>query len=122
MDRFMMKLVVSYPKKTEEKKIIERMTQSQLPTVRAVATAQDILRLRDVIRSIYVDEKVKDYVLDIVYATREPEAYNLGSLKNLIQFGASPRASIASISAVVASRTAFITSSQLLRPAVYCGR
>jgi MoxR-like ATPase len=94
VDRFMMKLKVDYPKKDEEKLIIDRMTGSELPAISAVVKPEDIFRAREVVKKIYVDEKIKDYVLDIVYATREPEQYNLSDLAPLIEYGASPRASI----------------------------
>ncbi|MFT5170464.1 MAG: MoxR-like ATPase [Candidatus Marinamargulisbacteria bacterium] len=99
VDRFLMKLKVSYPKKSEEKIIIDRMTENRVETVRRVVTSDEILKARDVVSKIYVDDKIKDYVLDIVYATRSPKDYNLLALEPLISFGASPRASIGLIQA-----------------------
>lgn len=94
VDRFMFKLKITYPSREEEKEILERMTNSILPKVSKVATPAEILRARQVIADIYIDEKVKNYILDIVIATRQPDKYKLGDLKNLIAYGASPRASI----------------------------
>lgn len=94
IDRFIMKLKVGYPSKEEEKTIIDRMADGRVPLVSKVVHSEDILQARDVVRQIYVDEKIKDYVLDIVFATREPEKYGLEKFKSLIEYGASPRASI----------------------------
>ena len=95
VDRFMLKLHVTYPNKKEEREILDRMasTSPQIE-VEPVMSPDDILRLRKVVDEIYVDDKVKDYVVDVVFATREPEAYQLDDLKKLIQYGASPRATI----------------------------
>lgn len=94
VDRFMMKLIVSYPSKKEEKEILERMSGASDVNISPVLSPQDIARLRQLVRQIYLDEKIKDYILDLVFATRNPEQYKLESLKSLIAFGASPRASI----------------------------
>ena len=95
VDRFMLKVVVGYPSKAEEQLIIQQNTSGLLSkAVNAVASTTDILLAKDLVRQIYVDEKVEQYVLDIVFATRFPEQYNLTKLKPLISFGASPRASI----------------------------
>jgi len=94
VDRFMMKLIVGYPNKKEEKEILERMSTGREIEVKAVMTPDRLFELRELTNQIYVDEKVKDYVLDIVFATREPERYKLAELKPLIAYGASPRASI----------------------------
>lgn len=95
VDRFMLKLVVGYPSKQEEQQIIRQNTQGLLvPAVKAVASTQEILSARDLVRQVYVDEKVENYILDMVFATRFPEKYQLGKLKSLISFGGSPRASI----------------------------
>ena len=94
VDRFMMKLVVSYPTKAEEKEILARMSGAEAPEVRPVLEPADLLAARKTVGSIYMDDKVADYILDIVFATREPAEYGLGDLAPLIQFGASPRASI----------------------------
>ena len=90
----MLKLKITYPNKKEEKEILERVTQGGNTQVKAVLTTEDILRLRGIVEKIYVDEKIKDYILDLVFATRTPALYKLENLKNLIAYGASPRASI----------------------------
>jgi len=93
VDRFMLKLKIDYPEKSEERQIMDRMTVGETPTVQAVVTPEDMLRARKVVTEIYIDEKVKDYIVDIVFATRRPEAYGL-DITDLISYGASPRASI----------------------------
>ena len=98
VDRFMLKVLVDYPTREEERLIVDRMTGFDLPEIKPVVTQEDILRARDVVRSIYVDDKVKEYVLDLVQATRSPEN-GLDDLKPLIAYGASPRASIYLITA-----------------------
>ncbi len=95
VDRFMLKVVVGYPTKTEEQMIIRQNTQGLVAqTINPVASAQEVLTAKELVRSIYVDEKIENYILDIVFATRFPEKYNLAKLKPLIGFGGSPRASI----------------------------
>jgi len=95
VDRFMLKLRVDYPKKDEERAILKRMAKTNVSdNVTAVVDAEQILKAQNVINDIYVDEKVEDYVLDLVFATREPDQYNLGDMENLIEYGASPRATI----------------------------
>jgi len=94
VDRFMLKLKITYPNKKEEKEIMELVTRGEEAKVSPILTPQDILRLRQIIHQIYVDEKVKDYIIDLVFATRNPALYKLESLKSLIAYGASPRASI----------------------------
>ena len=94
VDRFMMKLLVTYPTKKEEKEIMERMATGKEIEVKPVIDPAQILELRKIVSQIYVDEKVKDYILDLVFATRNPEQYKLEALKPLISYGASPRASI----------------------------
>ncbi len=94
VDRFMLKVVVSYPKKEEERQIIRMNNTGEFPKAHAVVSPEDIIRARKVVRDVYMDEKIEKYIVDIVYATRTPEEYGLGSLKNLISYGASPRASI----------------------------
>ncbi len=94
VDRFMLKLIVTYPTKKEEKEILERMTTGRQIDVKQVLTPERLFELRDLVNQIYVDEKVKDYILDLVFATREPALYKLQDLKPLISYGASPRASI----------------------------
>ena len=94
VDRFMLKVVVSYPKKEEEKLIIRMNNSGEFPKASPVMKPEDIVRARSVVRDVYMDEKIERYIVDIVYATRTPEDYNLGRLANLISYGASPRASI----------------------------
>ena len=94
VDRFMLKVVIDYPSIEEEKLIIRENLQSSLPTVTPVITSEEILSARDVVRQVYIDEKIEQYIADIVFATRYPEKYNLTSLKDMITFGDSPRASI----------------------------
>ena len=94
VDRFMLKVVIDYPSIEEEKLIIRENLQCSLPTVTPVITSEEILSARDVVRQVYIDEKIEQYIADIVFATRYPEKYNLTSLKDMITFGGSPRASI----------------------------
>lgn len=94
VDRFMLKVVVSYPKKEEEKQIIRMNNTGMFPKANAVIKPEDIIRARNVVKDVYMDEKIERYIVDIVYATRKPEDYNLANLKDLIAYGASPRASI----------------------------
>lgn len=94
VDRFMMKLVITYPNKKEEKEILERMSTGEKIEVKSVIDTSAIFKLRDIVNRVYIDEKVKDYILDIVFATRYPEQRKLDQLKPLIAYGASPRASI----------------------------
>ena len=94
IDRFMLKLKITYPNKEEEYQILERMTTGKKITVRKTTTPEQIIKARSLINEIYIDEKIKKYIVDIVFATRNPEEYNLPNLKNLIAFGASPRATI----------------------------
>jgi len=94
VDRFMLKLKVEYPTREEEKAIMGRMATREKPQVEAVVTPTDIRAAREVADAIYLDPKVEDYIVDIVFATREPAAYKLDKLADLIEFGASPRATI----------------------------
>ena len=94
VDRFMFKLKVTYPKRAEELEIMERMTSPEPLRVVPVITPADILRARQVVRNIYVDDKIKQYILSLVGATRDPESYKIKNLKGLIMYGASPRATI----------------------------
>ena len=94
VDRFMLKVIVDYPVRSEERAIIDRMTGADLPETEAVVSPEDILRARETIRSVYVDDKVKEYILDLVMATRDPRDDGLRQLRPLIAYGASPRASI----------------------------
>ena len=94
VDRFMLKVVVTYPKKEEEKLIIRMNNSGEFPKASPVMKPEDIVRARSVVRDVYMDEKIERYIVDIVYATRTPDDYGLGKLANLISYGASPRASI----------------------------
>jgi len=95
VDRFMLKVKVGYPTREEEKEILNKMTGEALPKTNKVITPEQITSARGVMNGIYVDEKVKDYILSIVFATREPLKYGLKDLPDFIQYGASPRATIA---------------------------
>ena len=94
VDRFMLKVVVNYPTKAEERKVVDTVLDDIQREVKPVLEPAALLEMRRTVASIYMDDKVKDYVLDVVSATRDPEAYKLPQLKNLIEYGASPRASI----------------------------
>ena len=95
VDRFIMKVVVGYPKMHEEQLILRQNTQGlSTPTIRQVVSIQEVLNAKELTRQIYMDEKVEQYILDIVFATRTPEKYQLEKLKPLISYGASPRGSI----------------------------
>jgi MoxR-like ATPase len=95
VDRFMLKVVVGYPDKKEEKLIIRQQVQGfALPTVSKVITTKEIIESRDLVRQVYMDEKIEQYIIDIVFATRYPDQYGLDRMKNMISYGGSPRASI----------------------------
>lgn len=94
VDRFMLKAVIDYPKKEEEQLIMRANLQSGFGEVQPVISLEQILRAQKAVRKVYMDEKIEQYILDIIFATRYPEEYNLESLKSFISFGASPRASI----------------------------
>jgi MoxR-like ATPase len=94
VDRFLFKLLVTYPSRSEEREIIDRMTDEREPTTSVVLHPDRVLRARDIVRGLYVDDRIKEYVLDLVAATREPGKWKLQELETLIQFGASPRAGI----------------------------
>ena len=94
VDRFMLKVIVNYPKKEEERMIIRMHNAGEYPKANAVVSPEDIIRARKLVKEVYMDEKIERYIVDIVYATRTPEDYGLAKLKNLISYGASPRASI----------------------------
>jgi MoxR-like ATPase len=95
VDRFMLKVVVGYPDKKEEQLIIRQQVQGfLLPSVSKVITTKEILESRDLVRKVYLDEKIEQYIIDIVFATRYPDQYGLGKMKNMISYGGSPRASI----------------------------
>jgi len=94
-DRFMLKTVITYPKQEEERLIMRQNLSGNKEKINAVVTLDTILKAREVVKEVYMDEKIEQYILDIVFATRKPEEYRLPSLKPLIEFGASPRGSIA---------------------------
>ena len=94
MDRFMLKVVIDYPSLDEEKRIIRENIAEKLPEVKPVTTGEEIMKARAVVREVYIDEKIEQYIADIVFATRYPDRYGLKELKDMIQFGGSPRASI----------------------------
>ena len=94
VDRFMLKVVLNYPKKEEEKLIIQLNLMKQFPKANAVVTPADIIRAREVVKEVYMDEKIQKYIIDIVFATREPAEHGLAKFKEMITYGASPRASI----------------------------
>jgi MoxR-like ATPase len=94
VDRFMLKVVIGYPQQEDEKKIIRQNVLGEFPKPNAVIHPADILNARSVVREVYMDEKIENYIVDIVFASRFPEQYKLGKFKNLISFGGSPRASI----------------------------
>ena len=93
-DRFLLKLRVGYPTKDEEKLIVDRMTTGSEPAARAAVEPEQVVRARALCNRVYVDEKLKDYILNIVFATRFPKEHNLADLEPLVRYGASPRASI----------------------------
>jgi MoxR-like ATPase len=94
VDRFMLKILIDYPNKKEEKEIVNRMTSQEPINIEKVISPKDILKARDVVKQVYIDEKIKDYIIDIIFATRKPLEYNLKEIAPLIEYGASPRASI----------------------------
>jgi MoxR-like ATPase len=94
VDRFMLKVVIDYPKLEEEKLIIRQQISGADDNVRPVVSTEDITKAREVVRQVYIDEKIEQYIADIVFATRYPEKYSLKDIKDYIEFGASPRASI----------------------------
>lgn len=114
VDRFMMKLMVNYPSKKEEKEILERMTTGRKINIAPVIDVDKILDLRKLLHEIYIDEKVKEYIVDLVFATRFPEEYNLKELKPLISCGGSPRASI--MLTLVAKANAFMNGRGYVTP------
>jgi len=113
VDRFMLKLRVDYPSKTEEREILDRMSAGAAFDVRRLVTPADILRARSVVSQVYIDPRIKDYIVDIIFATRRPEDYKL-DIKGLVQFGASPRATI--FLAVAAKAHAFIRGRGYVTP------
>ena len=94
VDRFMLKVIIDYPTIEEEKLIISENLQSSMPTVSPIVSLNDIISARKIVKEVYLDDKIMQYIADIVFATRYPERYKLGELKQMITFGGSPRASI----------------------------
>lgn len=95
VDRFLMKAKITYPKKDEEMQIVRmNMMGSQFPKANKVVTPEDILKARKVVEDVYMDEKIQKYIIDIIFATRQPEEYHVGNLASMISYGGSPRASI----------------------------
>ncbi len=94
VDRFMLKVLIDYPDMEEERLIVRENLQKTFPKASAVVRPEDILKARDVVKEVYMDEKIEKYILDIVFATRYPERYNLEKYKVMISYGGSPRASI----------------------------
>ena len=95
VDRFMLKAKISYPKKQEERDIVRmNLSGAGMPQVNKVISPEDIIKARKVVEDVYMDEKIEKYIIDIIFATREPAEYNLQKLQNLIAYGGSPRASI----------------------------
>ena len=94
VDRFMLKVVISYPTIEEEKLIMRENLKADLPMVSPVTSIDEIINARKVVNEVYIDEKIEQYIADIVFATRYPERYGLTDMKDFISFGGSPRASI----------------------------
>ncbi len=95
IDRFMLKLIINYPTREEEKLILDKMVRKDVIKIKSVVKPKDIMEMRDLIKDIYMEDKIKEYILDLVFATREPNKYkNLNDLSDLIDCGASPRATI----------------------------
>ena len=106
VDRFMLKVIIDYPKLEEEKLIIRQQIKGEEQSIRPLLSTNEIIEARDVVRKVYLDEKIEQYIADIVFSTRYPEKYGLKEIKDYIEFGGSPRASI---NLALASRTyAFI--------------
>lgn len=94
VDRFMLKVIIGYPQKEEEKQIIRQNISGEKIELSPVIRPSEIVEARDIVRNVYIDEKIERYIVDIVFATRFPQDYDLKELKNMVSFGASPRASI----------------------------
>ena len=94
VDRFMLKVVITYPDISEEKRIIRQNITGEKVEVKPILRPEEIVEARKIVHKVYIDEKIEQYIADIVFATRFPEKYGLGELKDMISFGASPRASI----------------------------
>lgn len=93
-DRFLLKVIIGYPSKEEEKIIIRQNMNGYRPPISSVVTPQEVKEAQDIVEKIYIDEKIENYIVDIVFASREPQKYGLGDLNDIIAYGASPRASI----------------------------
>ena len=114
VDRFMLKVKVDYPSRAEERLIVDRMTGANLPVIHPIISPEDLLNAREMVKQIYVDDKIKEYILDLVLTTREPGQNGLSDLNALISYGASPRASI---NLVIAARAhAFIKGRGFVTP------
>ncbi|MEE9293028.1 MAG: AAA family ATPase [Acidobacteriota bacterium] len=113
VDRFMLKLKVDYPSKSEEREILDRMTGTNHFEVRRLISPADIMSARAVVNQVYIDDRIKDYVVDLIFATRKPEDYNL-DIKGLVRFGGSPRATI--FLTVAAKAHAFIRGRGYVTP------
>jgi MoxR-like ATPase len=94
VDRFMLKVVIQYPTKEEEKGILRQHLEASFPTTNTILKPEDIIRAREVVKEVYIDEKITNYITDIVFATRYPAQYQLNQFSNMISYGASPRATI----------------------------
>ncbi len=94
VDRFMLKVIIDYPTIDEEKQIIRENLEKQMPKVTPVTSSDEILKAREVVNQVYIDEKIEQYIADIVFASRYPDRYGLSEIKDMITFGGSPRASI----------------------------
>ena len=115
VDRFMLKVVIDYPKKDEEKLIVRHNLAKSFPTPNSVVKTDSILKARNLVKEIYMDEKIEQYIIDIVFATRNPKEYGLEKLNDMISFGASPRASINLASACKAYALSLIHISEPTR-------
>ena len=114
MDRFLMKVIISYPTREEEQLILRKTVTETFETPKPVVNSAEILKAREVVKEVYMDEKIEKYIIDLVFATRVPEQHGLQHLKALIHYGASPRASISL--AQSAKATAFIQHRQYVIP------
>ena len=114
VDRFMLKVKVNYPSHSEELQILRRMTTEEIPDILEVISCDDIIRLRELTRNIYMAEQLETYIVDLVCATRTPEAYQLDELSPLIEYGASPRATI--FLALAARAHAFLSQRGFVTP------
>ncbi len=114
VDRFMLKVKVHYPSHSEELQILRRMTREEIPSIQKVISPEDIIRFREIVRNIYMAEQLENYIVDLVCATRDPEAYQLDELSTLIEYGASPRATI--FLALAARARAFLSQRGYVTP------